>query len=416
MQLKQKAAQIRRIGSSNSNEDSMLAHISPLEAMFLKARGGSGRTDPQTGLPHFDGGDGGSSGGDGGDSSSSSDSGSSNGDAPGGQLGLAASFGAMGNAANSMGNTTDVQSVFDGMDPSMVGFDAPAAYSPPSDADQQAAVQAAVDQDNPLSKYKGIINNPVLAFLSKLSPLTNMAHTGLASVANQSPGPGLGLVGATIGSMIGGPVGGMLGAYGGNALGGLANTGQSPSSASPGMASPGGQSGGTTLNTNTNDSLLGGLAGLYLSGRNNANTQDQINNINGLYGPNSAYAAQLQKQLEARDAAAGRRSQYGPRSVELQAALAGNAAKLAPTLQSLYTQKNNNTNLMLSTLLKNTAVNKGLNSAGNYLGNLFNSNTPGEITGQTFANATSGALGNNYGNAIYPGMGDGSFDFGGWGG
>lgn len=139
-------------------------------------------------------------------------------------------------------------------------------------------------------------------------------------------------------------------------------------------------SGQAPIPSNTNQSLLGGLASLYLGYKNNKNTQGQISSINGLYGPNSAYATQMQKQLEARDAAAGRRSQYGPRSVELQAALAGNAAKLAPTLAGLYNQQNNNYALTAQTLLRNPAVmntlNNGYQQGKAYLGNMYNQQQP----------------------------------------
>ena len=39
-------------------KDTMLAHITPKEAALLKRRGGSGTTNPDTGLPEFDDGTG----------------------------------------------------------------------------------------------------------------------------------------------------------------------------------------------------------------------------------------------------------------------------------------------------------------------------------------------------------------------
>lgn len=51
--LKQAAEQVRKAGAKGS-PDKILAHITPEEARLLKARGGSGRIDPKTGLPHFD--------------------------------------------------------------------------------------------------------------------------------------------------------------------------------------------------------------------------------------------------------------------------------------------------------------------------------------------------------------------------
>jgi hypothetical protein len=49
------AEMIRKAGKQTAGADTVLAHITPEEAAKLKAEGGSGRTDPKTGLPHFDG-------------------------------------------------------------------------------------------------------------------------------------------------------------------------------------------------------------------------------------------------------------------------------------------------------------------------------------------------------------------------
>lgn len=93
------------------------------------------------------------------------------------------------------------------------------------------------------------------------------------------------------------------------------------------------------------EGLAGGLANLYaasrandgLSGASGANeaVQQQISSLSNMYGPNSPYAQQLRQQLERKDAAAGRRSQYGPREVQLQAALADKAAGVGDTIGRL---------------------------------------------------------------------------------
>lgn len=57
MTLKKQAAKVRKAGYKNSGQDSILAHITPEEARLLQDAGGSGRTDPHTGLPHFDAGE-----------------------------------------------------------------------------------------------------------------------------------------------------------------------------------------------------------------------------------------------------------------------------------------------------------------------------------------------------------------------
>jgi hypothetical protein len=75
--------------------------------------------------------------------------------------------------------------------------------------------------------------------------------------------------------------------------------------------------GGSTL-------VKGGLAAYdaYQRNQNAKALQPQINALNNMYQPGSPEALQMQKELDARDAAAGRRSQYGTRSVELNADLA----------------------------------------------------------------------------------------------
>lgn len=61
-----------------------------------------------------------------------------------------------------------------------------------------------------------------------------------------------------------------------------------------------------------------------------------------LFSPNSPYALELRRQLERRDAAAGRRSQYGTRETELAAALTRNQAGVlgAPQYQQLLAGAN----------------------------------------------------------------------------
>lgn len=57
-----------------------------------------------------------------------------------------------------------------------------------------------------------------------------------------------------------------------------------------------------------------------------------------MYGPDSPYAKQLRQQLERKDAASGRNSQYGPREAQLQALLADKAAGTAGTIGQLTQQ------------------------------------------------------------------------------
>lgn len=89
----------RMLGSMGRGNDSLVAHITPREALALKAMGGSGTTNPHTGLLEFDdgGGDGGGGDGGGGDGADGGGSDSGGGDADGAGAGVGdAGFGGMG--------------------------------------------------------------------------------------------------------------------------------------------------------------------------------------------------------------------------------------------------------------------------------------------------------------------------------
>lgn len=79
-----------------------------------------------------------------------------------------------------------------------------------------------------------------------------------------------------------------------------------------------------------------GLLQMY----NASEANDQYKKLRDMYGPNSPYAQQLRKQLERKDAAAGRRSQYGPREVELQARLADMYSRGYPSMNAAMNQRN----------------------------------------------------------------------------
>lgn len=76
----------------------------------------------------------------------------------------------------------------------------------------------------------------------------------------------------------------------------------------------------------------GNLFGIYDSIRRRNEARKMANSLSSMFGPNSAYSKQLQQSLSRRDAAAGRRSQYGPRNVELQARLAELNSRNAPAI------------------------------------------------------------------------------------
>lgn len=90
---------------------------------------------------------------------------------------------------------------------------------------------------------------------------------------------------------------------------------------------------------------VGTLGTMYLNSRAarvNRQYQDQMNNqinqLSDLYSNNSPYAQQLRQELERKDAASGRRSQYGGRETQLQAMLAEKQAGLAP-MQNILTSQ-----------------------------------------------------------------------------
>jgi hypothetical protein len=99
------------------------------------------------------------------------------------------------------------------------------------------------------------------------------------------------------------------------------------------------------------DSMAGNLMGLYSAYRNRKMAGKQAGQLQSLFSQNSPYAKQLEQTLMRQDAAAGRRSQVGPRQVELQARLAEMNSRNAPMLQSLYNQKAGAGDMMLKNLL-----------------------------------------------------------------
>lgn len=176
-------------------------------------------------------------------------------------------------------------------------------------------------------------------------------------------GPGLAIPGSTPPSAGGyGLSGGQFGNSG--MTGGLVGTGNGLGIGAPGLAtstmgtSAGGGIGeflkGVLGKGTTGRSLLGlvpSLVQLYQGNKQQNMAQDLMRNITGLTKPNSAYEQQLRQELERRDAAAGRRSQYGPRAVELQAKLAQLAMGQTGSLASLMGSNNTAEMLKLQALL-----------------------------------------------------------------
>ena len=138
------------------------------------------------------------------------------------------------------------------------------------------------------------------------------------------------------GGLAGGLAGGPAGAFVGNQIG-QAVSGRG----APGVSGvqQGREAGGPDW-----AGIIGGLGGLYgnrgggnISGAdaNNQAVSQQIQSLGNMYSPNSPYAQQLRQTLERKDAASGRRSQYGPREVQLMAALADKQASVSDSMGRL---------------------------------------------------------------------------------
>lgn len=159
------------------------------------------------------------------------------------------------------------------------------------------------------------------------------------NAANSGKGGNLAsMFGGMVGNAAGGPLGGLAGSNLGQQLAGMqgptsvggANFAQDPSQ-------------GYGLEQGISDAMKlyamsQGSSGFGAAKDANNAIQGQISQLSSMYGPNSPYAQQLRQQLERKDAAAGRRSQYGPREVQLQAALADKAAQTAGTIGNLAQQ------------------------------------------------------------------------------
>jgi hypothetical protein len=181
----------------------------------------------------------------------------------------------------------------------------------------------------------------------------------------------------------------------------------------------------------------------YQAAQANAATQNQglegdigtmTSNLSALSDPNSPYMRMARQAIERKDAAAGRRSQWGEREVQLAGTLADYVGKYSPSIQNSITAARNQINQnnqglasmystmnipadrnvqalaqMLQGQLQGTTA---ANTTGRAAANSATNNTTGAITGGI--NAASGLLG-GLGNLFGNGGGGGSF-LDAWGG
>lgn len=110
--------------------------------------------------------------------------------------------------------------------------------------------------------------------------------------------------------------------------------------------------------------------GAYQQWNQGQKAQDYMDSIRGLFSPGSAYAQQMQQTLARSDAAAGRNSQYGTRSVQLAAALAQAQAQAMGNSNYAAAAQNASKGNMLNSLFSNF-------SSPGQLNQLYNLGTAG---------------------------------------
>lgn len=97
------------------------------------------------------------------------------------------------------------------------------------------------------------------------------------------------------------------------------------------LSSPGGTSGKSSLGSYGD--LASSLFGMYNANKQRKRLQGQQDSLSNIFSPNSPYAQQARQAMERKDAAAGRRSQYGPREAQLAALLSERQAATMPQQQ-----------------------------------------------------------------------------------
>ncbi len=169
-----------------------------------------------------------------------------------------------------------------------------------------------------------------------------------------------------------------------------------------------------------------------LQGQNqglNGNIDNLTTQLNALSDPNSAYMQMARQAIERKDAAAGRRSQWGDREVQLAGTLADYVGKYAPGLQNSITAARNQistNNNSLANIFNTMNMSADRNNIA--LGNLLTgmsgaagaANTTGRAAANSATNNTTGMLNSLFGagRAALGGMGGLSGLFGGgsnWG-
>ncbi len=261
------------------------------------------------------------------------------------------------------------------------------------------------------------ISKGLMSIIANTLGIPSGVISGITGVVNNNTGQ----VGSSTLGMMGGIIGGIPGAIVGSSIGN--SLGAIPSMSSSDIAqanmsnSDPSNSGGGKMNLSE---TLGGLAGLYSSWNTNKALGNQISSLSGMYGQDSPYAQTLRNQLSRRDAAAGRRSQYGPREVELQAKLAGLASQNANAIMQAKMLQQGQQNALLNKLFFLGQKSGLFDKAQQGLSGLFNGTN---LTGPTSGGGDNGLYldmdsfgsGGNFGLGDFGGYGNTGLgmDFGG---
>lgn len=275
------------------------------------------------------------------------------------------------------------------------------------------------DSQDPWDKLKGLagdynsaMSSPLARGATTLMGLTGnsipgLGYVNLASNAIQNPaGTAVGVGGALAQSALLGPVGGLMNMFGVNlpkmAYNYLNNSYMGePRYGTTAADQQTAQNQGNSAMSQGIQGALGlgaGLAGLYsgIQGARSANAT--ANSLSGMYGQNSPYAQQLRQQLARQDAAAGRRSQYGTREVELQARLAGMANQAAPNILAAQNQRYMNMARIANTIGGLSKLYPQISQGLNGLSGLFSgSQTPSFDLGNIYGSGASPSYGMNTG-------------------
>ena len=352
-----------RLASLGRGKDTLLAHINPEEASLLKTLGGSGVTNPNTGILEFDDGMGL-------DGYSTPTPGTFN---PGSSFadGFKGDVVSFGDPAQASADP------FAGADPSAGNTNMSGAntdFAGTSLMDQALADNAVGDNNmyrNPDFQQKEVDYDAMdwlqgnwnrygkylkfgLGMLGRVNPAIGTAMS-LYNIFSNPRNGAAGAAGGTLAGALAGAVNPALAGVGSVVGSQAAQEAAKSLEGSYGMdVCPKGGSSTTQMGAGDAGTGLGMIWNRYQTAKDYGN---QASNLASLYGQNSPYSQQLQQSLLRKDAAAGRRSQYGTRNVELQARLADLASRDATKLQGLTQAKGDERAKML---LNMATLGKGL--------------------------------------------------------